>query len=590
MDLNENNINTNEPYEYLYNIKNKFENMQETKRFESEAKAMNPSKYKYFKDLNKAFIENKEEKKNYDKMNNSYEYDKKKYNTNSYMLSEKGIINLKGEVICYQIILPVARYINIEDNTEKVKCVFKRDGRWKNFTVNMTNVSHASKIIELADKGVDVTSENSRELIKYINEILNLNLDIIERTDSTSKMGWHDGNFLPYDDNIEYDGDDHFNRSFKALSCKGSREKWYNEMIEVRKNKVVKLCHALSIASILIDKLGCLPFVMIIWGKTGDGKTVAGMTGMSFWGYPDKGHLYFKLENTNNFSYRYASFMNNLPVFFDELQTYSAGKYSDINKFIMNMTEGIDKGKAKASGGVENTLTWNNAFLITGEETASTFNSGGGTMNRLLEINTSEKIIENGRKTVSIIKENYGFAGPEMVQIIKKYDTTMLSELLEDFKNKIINETNTEEKQAISMALILLADFLLCENIFKEDKMLRIKDIKGYVFDKDEIDSVERAYDYLINFIAVNRAKFSSSYETMVAERWGEIQDNEILKINKNILFKTLNDAGFNPKSILKELAKRNYIKRNSQGKNFHQTSINGIRGSYCFIVLKGDE
>ena len=117
------------------------------------------------------------------------------------------------------------------------------------------------------------------------------------------------------------------------------------------------------------------------------------------------------MNNTSNFYYRTAEFFNHLPVFFDELQTYSGS----INKLIMSLTEGIDRGKANVEGGTQKTRYWNNSFIFTGEESASEINSGGGTLNRLIEIYITKNVIKNGIKTCEII--NKSLVGTKLSEI-----------------------------------------------------------------------------------------------------------------------------------------------------------------------------
>ena len=46
---------------------------------------------------------------------------------------------------------------------------------------------------------------------------------------------------------------------------------------------------AASFASVLLEPLKVLPFVLHLWGTTGTGKTVALMVAMSIWGNPQNG-------------------------------------------------------------------------------------------------------------------------------------------------------------------------------------------------------------------------------------------------------------------------------------------------------------
>lgn len=510
-----------------------------------------------------------------------------------YSQSQMGIFTYNGNKVCSQLIEPITIYENIESSEEKVKCAFLSGGKWKYFIADRLTLSHNGKIVNLANKGLDVTSDSARFLVKYLNDMLTLNVDIIPIKKSTSKLGWSGNNFIPYDGNIEFDGDDNFRKCFNSVKEEGDYNKWLAEMYNVRKNKVVRIIQDTSFASVLLKKLKKQSFVTMLWGTTGDGKTVAGMTAMSIWGNPEKGNLMFTLNNTDNFYYRIADLFNDIPVFFDELQTYRG----DINKLIMNICEGIDRGKAKADGGVQSSNTWNNAFIMTGEQSASSFNSDGGALNRLIEINSDGKIIENGHKTVSVIKENYGFAGKKFIEYIKDFTKEELEGLYEQKCEELRSVSNTEEKQIFSMAMILLADELSRMCIFEKDKQLTAEDVKEYMFTKDDIDSSERAYKWFINYCILYKRNFNivnnngtEGNQTVpsTGEFWGEIGNYEIV-INKAKFDFILRTEGFNSKKVIKDWSKKEYIEKNSQGRNSNVTSINGIKASYVTVKIKKD-
>lgn len=509
-----------------------------------------------------------------------------------YHIEKNCIYNSQNKKVCSQLIEPIAIYENVEEEKETIKCAFLKDGRWKTFIADRLTLLHNGRIVNLTQKGVDVSTSNATLLVKYLQEILNLNRDVLEKKISISRLGWYEDGFIPYDKEIEFDGEDNFRNSFNAISCKGDYDTWLNEMYKIRKNKIVKILHATSFASVLLRKLNKKPFVTMLWGTTGDGKTVAGMSAMSIWGKPVSGDLMFTLNNTDNFYYRIANFFCDIPMFCDELETYNG----DINKLIMNITEGIDRGKAKLDGGIEKNKIWNNAFIMTGEHSASTFNSGGGTLNRLIEINSDGKIIENGSEVVNVITNNYGFAGKIFVEKIKYVDIETLNKIYKLEYDALLKVSNTEEKQALNMALILLADALACEFIFKKEEPLKPQEVAKFMFTKEEIDVSERAYETILDECVLNKSRFlltncdslktpEGGY-TGTGEFWGHINNYEIT-INKHKLEEILSKNGFSFKKTMKDWVKKGYIEKNAQGKNYTKTTVNGMKGYY--VIIKKD-
>lgn len=512
-----------------------------------------------------------------------------------YYIENNCIYNHQSKKVCSQLIEPIAIYENIEQEKEAIKCAFLKDGEWKTFISDRITLLHNGKIVNLTQKGVDVSTGNATLLVKYLQEILNLNRNVLEKKKSISRLGWYGDGFIPYDSEIEFDGEDNFRNSFNAICCKGDYKTWLEEMYKIRENKIVKILHATSFASVLLRKLNKKPFVTMIWGTTGDGKTVAGMSAMSIWGKPTSGDLMFTLNNTDNFYYRTANFFCDLPMLCDELETYRG----DVNKLIMNITEGIDRGKAKADGGIERNKTWNNAFIMTGEHTASNYNSGGGTLNRLIEINSDGKIIENGSEVVDIITKNYGFAGKIFIEKIKQVDIETLNKIYKLEYQELLKFSNTEEKQALNMALILLADALACEFIFEKETPLEPKEVAKFMFTKDEIDVSQRAYEMILDECVLNKARFllsdCNSLETPqggyngTGEFWGQINNYEIT-INKHKLQEILDKNGFSFKKTMKDWVKKGYVEKNSQGKNYTKTTVNGMKSYYVIIKKKGED
>ena len=50
------------------------------------------------------------------------------------------------------------------------------------------------------------------------------------------------------------------------------------------------------------------------------------------------------------------------------MQTIKDKWQGNFDQLIYQITEGVDRGRAKAYGGVEDTKTWKNSFIFTGEE------------------------------------------------------------------------------------------------------------------------------------------------------------------------------------------------------------------------------
>lgn len=520
-------------------------------------------------------------------------------NCGDWIANDTGVYKneINGRGIPYKIfacphpILPVERLVNIDTNTEKLRLAFFKDDRWQYVTVDCTTCYNKQNITVLGDRGVMVTSETAKNLVCYLSDVVSLNMKDTEEGKaiplyrSIARLGWIGNDFCPYVQDVKYDGDQDFESIYNQVRTAGSRQAWYDMAGEIRKDIVVRLLLATSLASPLIERVGALPFVFHLWGTTSFGKTVSLMVAMSVWGNPESGCLTRSMNMTQNAMARTASFLYNLPFGADELQQIRS-RWDNFDNLIMYLTEGIDKGRAKARGGIEELKTWRNCFIFTGEEPITKENSGGGTKNRVIEVEVTKPIYESGYTVANTIRENYGWAGKEFIEYVKLISVEELRIRYKLIFDEIMQKCDTTDKQAYSMALILLADELSCRCIFPQDTPIQVEDISKYLHSNKTVDIAERAYEWCINWIARNQNRFMPDQN---GEIWGKIEQDFAL-VNKEVLVEQLRLGGFEYGSVSRKWAENGYIIRNSQGKLTHQTRVYGAKANYIKINLNPEE
>lgn len=486
---------------------------------------------------------------------------------------------------CQHPILPVERLSNLDDGTEKIKIAFYKDGYWKDFVVNRSMVANKSNIIQLADRGIEVTSENAKDLVAYISDVVTLNMGDIPVYKSISRLGWIEDDFAPYVEGVKYDGDLAYKDMYDSIAPAGDYEKWKDEMVQLRKNKIFRLLMASSFASPLVERLGILPFVVHVWGGTGVGKTVGIMAAMSVWGNPEVGKLVRSMNATQVSLGRTASFLHSVPFAGDELQIIKS-RWDNYDQLIMFLTEGIDRGRGKAYGGIEELKQWRCCFLFSGEEPITKDGSGGGAKNRVIEIECTESVVDDGNAVANLVRENYGYAGKDYIQHLP--DRRELQERYREIFKKVLEECDTTEKQAMAMSAILLADELSCKIIFR-DVPLKISDIKDYLRSKADVDVPTRAYDWVVSWIARNTNRFTDQDNN--GEIWGKIDlDNNCCMVLKDVLTEQMSKAGFEYPAVVRKWGENGYIERNSQGRYYFNTKCYGIKGNYVKVVFNNEE
>lgn len=474
-------------------------------------------------------------------------------------------------------IVPVAYLENLDQGIHKVELHYILNDRQKTLVCERETIANKNKIISLSNQGIDVTSENASELVRYLANVARLNPNAISHRKSVSHVGWVGNRFVPYDESIMFDGLAENRSLYSAISQSGQYRDWVEFMRPLRKNRYLRLMMAASFASPLIEKVQALPFVFHLWGETGKGKTVALMIAMSIWGNPQGGQLTRTMNMTNAAMMSTAAFLYNLPFAGDELQTIK-DIHASYDKLIMQITEGIERGRMQYTQNLP-ARNWKCAFLFTGEERCTNDRSGGGTQNRVFEVEFRDSVVDDGATAVRFISENYGHAGRKYIQHIANRELTSDYDLIVD---AVRAQCDTTDKQATTAALILFADKLACECIFTGDAPLSVSDVAEFVKTNDEVVISKRAYDYIVDWIAINDNKFDGgSY----GEVWGSKSfDKTKIWVIDSVLTSALENAGFSFDAVKKDWADNGWIQK-YQNKFKRRKSICGST-PYCIELF----
>ena len=284
------------------------------------------------------------------------------------------------QVACYHPILPVERMKNLETGEEQIKLAYFRNGRWDEITVPKTMITSANKIVALSGRGISVTSENAKLLVKYLSDVENLNDDYIAMQYSSSKLGWHGQEFLPYDTDIVFDGDFRFKNIFDAITERGSAAVWLEHILSLRRSgrMEVKFLLAASFASVLLQPLGGLPFFVDLWGETEGGKTVSLMVAASVWANPDESQYIGDFKSTDVALEAKADMLNNLPMLLDDTSKTSARIRDNFEGVVYDLCEQVSRrGRPHAAENADDFFITHGGALFLSSPAASVHASGG---------------------------------------------------------------------------------------------------------------------------------------------------------------------------------------------------------------------
>ena len=142
------------------------------------------------------------------------------------------------------------------------------------------------------------------------------------------------------------------------------------------------------------------------------------------------------------------------------------------DKDIYQLTEGAGRTRGNKSGGMEKVGTWQNCILTSGEMPIVNVASGGGATNRIIEVECKDKLFSNPKEVVNVIKKNYGHAGKMFVEYLQNDENVEKAKVIFEKYSSELEKNNTTDKQIMAMAIILTADKLATELIFKDNKEL----------------------------------------------------------------------------------------------------------------------
>lgn len=496
--------------------------------------------------------------------------------------------------VCPHPIMPVKRLVNIETGEVKVELAYKRGKGWRRAVFDKNTISNARSITSLSACGISVTSESAKDLVKYLAYLEDENYEEIPEVQTVGRLGWVDGyGFSPYVEGLLYDNAGLYGDAFSAVSQHGSYEKWLEVAKAVRAGSSIpcRILLAASFASPLVAKTGALPFILHLWGSvSGIGKSVALILAASVWAYPEIGS-YVKTTKSTNVGYeQMAAFCGNLPLCMDELQMIQGKK--EFDELIYSLCEGVSKTRGAKAGGVQQVQRWRNAILTTGEQPITNANSKAGAVNRVIEVECTEKLFADPREAYQILVQNYGHAGRKFVEQLTDNEDVM--EIMHDLQTVFYEalQGKATDKQVLTASLILAADTLADVLIFGDGCNLTVDDILPYLTTQREADTNRRAYDWLCDWIASNPARFDvNNFGDYSGECWGCVDKTASRAyIIRSVFDRSMTDAGFSPASFLSWASKAGVIEC-SRG---HLTKLKRLKSTAsparCVCLVLPDE
>ena len=505
----------------------------------------------------------------------------------SWIADEDGVRRLTEAGPMYACAHPIyinRILVNAETGIHKAEIKFKVRRRWKTAFIDKKALASRTSILQLADHGVQVTSENARLLVQYLADIESENPDDVTEQTSTSRLGWIGETFMPYGENIIFDNEQNLMSLFNSIKQVGNRQLWYDCIKEIRqKGRIEVLVYiAAALGSILVEPVGALPFVVDLWGETGKGKTVALMVATSIWADPNEGAYMTDAKATTTAMEIRLNVLNSLPMTLDDMAQVKNQYDEDFSQLIYRWCAGKGRDRSNINLGLNKLTSWHNCILTNAEHSLVTETMQGGAINRIIDIEMGDGyLFPNGNEVADILRHNYGWCGREFVDQVQLLGFEAIREIQKGYMDKIQEYAKKigvekEEKQILPMSIILTADEISETYLFKDGVRLDFEECCGLLKNRGEVSEHKRAYQYIRETVVANSFRVDNDPDKNV-EQWGTYSsDDRYVYIIGNRFDKIMKEAGFQTKAFLSWARKMKIVKTDLNGNAKVQTKIGG--------------
>ena len=473
------------------------------------------------------------------------------------------------ETLCSEPLIISKRTENVDNGTEKYELAYRRNHKWKKIVASRSTVLNKNKIIQYADYGVPVSSDNAEGVVRYIGAYESENERKIPFVRSTDRIGWMGNEFFPYvvDGEVLYENNEGSELVDSLNEC-GSFDVWMQMALELRKETFARAILAASFVSPLLELLQMRVIILHLWHSSRSGKTAIVKFALSIWGDPLK--LMGNFNSTAVGLERRAGTLKHLPLGLDELQVLNEKRLSP-SLIVYSLGNGYGKTRGAKNGGLQDVPTWRNSIISTGEQPLASENSMDGVNSRVLELyGQPVSNPEYGREVHRVSESNYGFAGKVFIQYLIENVITDRKKMHEDFetmRDTLVQKFSNLNKGDIgvhldTIAVLSLADWYSSVSVFNADKDIAWKEavelgieLLSNAKEQEKEDVIVRAFAYITDWIAANRTRF----EKHATPCYGMVETNKVYVIASEFR-SALEDGGFSYSKCIKGFKERGYI------------------------------
>ncbi|MFA5448814.1 MAG: CHC2 zinc finger domain-containing protein [Clostridia bacterium] len=498
-----------------------------------------------------------------------------------YIVAENGmIVTDEGEIVCKQIMLPVAEVQDIDgsriDGSHVMLAYVPIDdsnihlGQFPASSLSLTN----DLIRTLSTCGLSVNSQNSGAVMEYIDNIRNWYKQNGQTRifKSANRLGWikqGEPIFLPYEYDpltMIYGTGVEKNTISKMTATAGEREESRKLIKETCKaTNVMTTIIGATVASLLLgycDTNGEMQgFAFNVYHKSGTGKSVMTEVAASMFGSGQFVNGWFGIADATLASDKGRNaYYYNMPLFVDDI----VRKRGEFNvpvtelprrktRYIMGVTGGEGRSRLNQAGEFREVGNWCNVVILTNEDRMVEDTMDGGAFSRCLEVQHTDYLSEQTLTDwVNRFSEHYGHFPLDIINQIR-------TKTPEEWRAEISFWTNMYIALGVTGKRALYASYIQTGYKIAKEAV----DI-GTEFDTDwfakeiksvgEVDDGARAYIKILDWISTHteylRAEVDKNGITVGSLNYDK-QGNKVASIPVAELTKVCNQYNINRQSLI---------------------------------------
>lgn len=528
-----------------------------------------------------------------------------------FMLTDEGIMVPAGEggweVVCETPFTVTAHFINRETGQDSYELTYIRVINNKRMVTrkiyHTTTLENRKNITQLFGDGFLISSENAGYCVQYIQACIAAGHKYgLWSGGSTGRMGWINGEFCPYGQNTYFDGEtEQKNLLDDYTSVKGNKEDFLNFAREYRKLGAleVNVQIAAVMASFLMGEFVSMASAIIdTYARSNQGKTMTLLLAFAQIGAPSMGVVIGSWKTSRAGIQSKFDSLYGMPKALDDSANMDPSIEKDQDGFIYDLVNGVGKTLGKQDGGTRRTKQWSGLILTTGEAPLSDRCIKGGAINRIIEIPAGRIPEEMLARIFNFVQDNHGHVVRDFLAIVSSPEgRTMVGTKYNEYCDKIKGLVDATTRQYEPLALILTADDILTDYIYKDGIYLRDKlpELVQTIKTKKEISDDERAAEYLADYYIRNKQLFFMNNRENPMAGYGEqlgwiseVNGVKALIITTEGLGKILKSGGFNKKMFITWAKNQGLILDKTAGteSKVHRCGEDTIR-SFAFDLAK---